>query len=161
MRGLFAIVCLGACSLQPPPAIDPTTQAPAAAPEEPPTSEASPTPEASPEEAAAEPKPQTEDEAKLEQMMADPECLVEVVAVLKSARGLWSDTKKYTCTYEVIVNGQRYKYTRQLPKDRRKEPDEICEKGLDTTDVAVRDATHECKDLQAGARPITGLVPIR
>jgi hypothetical protein len=60
-----------------------------------------------------------------------------------------------------VINGQRYKYTRQLPKDRRREPPEVCEDGLDTTDDAVRDATNDCKDLQAGERPVTGLIPIR
>lgn len=154
MRGFVVAVLLHGCRLEPPPAIDPATQAAAAEParEEPATADA---------KAPGEPAPQSDDSAKLEQMMADPECIVEVVDVLKSARGFWSDTRKYTCTYEVVINGQRYKYTRQLPKDRRSEPDEVCQKGLATTDSAVRDATHECKDLQAGERPVTGLIPIR
>lgn len=155
MRWIAAIVWVTACNLQPPPAIDPTTEKPAPAPA-PEAVAAEPTPR--PE---AEPAPQSEDEAKLEMLMAEPDCVVEVVDVLKSARGFWSDTKKYTCTYEVVVNGQRYKFTRQLPKDRRSDPSTICEKGLQTTDGAVRDATHDCKDLQAGARPVTGLVPMR
>jgi hypothetical protein len=137
------------CRLVPPPAIDPAPQAPA------PEAAQAPTP------APAEPAPQSDDSAKLDMLMAEPDCVVEVVEVLKSARGLWSDTKKYTCTYEVVINGQRYKYTRQLPKDRGSEPAEVCERGLSTTDAAVRDATNECKDLQAGQRPVTGLIPIR
>jgi hypothetical protein len=151
VRIIVASMLLAACVLQPPPAIDPATQ----------TQPASEEPASVAAEPAAEPGPQDDDSAKLEQMMADPECLVEVVDVLKSSRAFWSDTRKYACTYEVVINGQRYKYTRQLPKDRRSEPEAICERGVATTDEAVRDATHECKDLQAGQRPVTGLIPIR
>jgi hypothetical protein len=152
MSRIVSLLIVAGCSLQPPPAVDPNAgQSPEQAEQQ--------AEVAMPKE--GEPAQQSEDSAKLEMMMAEPDCAVEVVAVLDSSRAFWSDTRKFSCTYEVVINGQRYKYTRQLPKDRRREPPEVCEDGLDTTDDAVRDATNDCKDLQAGERPVTGLIPIR
>jgi hypothetical protein len=152
MSRIASLLIAAGCSLQPPPAIDPNA-GPSPKQAEPQVDVAMPK--------EGEPAKQSDDSAKLEMMMAEPDCAVEVVAVLDSSRAFWSDTRKFSCTYEVVINGQRYKYTRQLPKDRRREPPEVCEDGLDTTDDAVRDATNDCKDLQAGERPVTGLIPIR
>lgn len=152
MSRIASLLIVAGCSLQPPPAVDPNAGQNA--------KQAEPAADvAIPKE--GEPPKQSDDSAKIEMMMAEPDCAVEVVAVLDSSRAFWSDTRKFSCTYEVVINGQRYKYTRQLPKDRRREPAEVCDDGLDTTDEAVRDATNDCKDLQAGERPATGLIPIR
>lgn len=155
MRAAFGLIVLVvglmACKLEPPPA----------APEEAPPPSDEPPPSGPMPEPAPPPKVEGDTGSNLEALLAAPTCDVAVVGILKANRSFWDGAWKISCTYEIEINSARYKYTRLMPRDRKGEPDDVCDKGRGEMESVVRSATEECKNLQVTNRKGDGLVRIR
>lgn len=112
-------------------------------------------------ESAQVAKPEPSEPSELDALMAGSTCEVLVDGVLKAGRGSWSGVGKYRCTYKIFINGAAYKYTRLVPGDRKREPEDVCEDGSKSMESVVRSATRECRDLQVSDRQGLGLTRMR